>query len=142
MRQLFAAFYLSIVLGFLRAIFRKVRVPSKDIHHTPDYFMVATDRNDSSISTLVGTVSEHHDAPGWQQRLCDRFRKANHFSDLLDISLFKSNEMPFPCPDEINSPDSPYSRWMNICLEQGARKLAREYPWFKPTIFNESNYPE
>ena len=142
MKFIYRAVYLSIVLAFTRAFFRKVQDTPGNTRHTVDYFMIASDSDDSSISTLVGTVSEHPDAPGWQQRLCDKFRNDNHFNDLIEFSLFKSNDMPFPCPEEINSPESPYLRWMNIRLEQGALRLAREYPWFKPTIFNDKNYPE
>ena len=141
-KQVYIAFYLSIVLGFLRAILRKVLTVKVDYLSTAKYFLMTSDYHDSSIYTLVGTVAEHHDAPGWQNRLCNKFVDDNGFKETLGTLLCTRDQLPDPIPEEINSPESPYSGWMNERLERAALKLARDYPWFHPAIFNDSNYPE
>lgn len=140
-KQVYIAFYLCILLSFIRRIFKKVRYVRTDYLSTAKYFLVTSDYHDSSIYTLVGTVSEHHDAHGWQNRLCNKFVDDNGFKETLGTLLCTRDQLD-PIPEEINSPVSPYSSWMNARLEHAALKLAREYPWFHPAIFNDSNYPE
>jgi hypothetical protein len=56
--------------------------------------------------------------------------------------VLRSQDLVGIANEEINSPESPYSGWMNARLEHAALKLALEYPWFHPAIFNDSNYTE
>lgn len=142
MRQVYMAFYLCILLSFIRRIFKKVHYVRTDYLSTAKYFLLTEDYHDSSIYTLVGTVAEHHDAYGWKNRLCNKFVDDNGFKEILGTMLCARDQLPDPIPEEINSPESPYSSWMNERLERAALKLAREYPWFHPAIFNDSNFPE
>lgn len=142
MRQVYIAFYLSIVLGFLRAIFRKVLTFKVDHSKTAKYFLVTTDYHDSSICILVGKILNPPNVHGWQEHLCNRFVNENGFKEILGTMVLRSQDLVGIANEEINSPESPYSGWMNERLERAALKLAREYPWFIPTIFNDSNFPE
>jgi hypothetical protein len=142
MRQVYIAFYLSIVLGFLRAIFRKILTFKVDHSKTAKYFLLTTDYHDSSICIMVGKISNPPNVHGWQEHICNRFVNENGFKEILGTMIVRSQDLVGITNEEINSPESPYSDWMNERLERAALKLAREYTWFKPTIFHDSNFPE
>ena len=141
MRPVYMAFYLSIVLGFLRAIFRKALTYKADYDKTAKYFLIATDYHDSSICILLGKIAEPPDFRGWQEHLCNKFVNENGFSETLGTAVVQWADLAGIPNEEINSPESQYTDWMNERLERAAIKLAREYPWFIPTIFNDSDFP-
>lgn len=142
MHQVYMAFYLSIVLGFLRAIFRKILTFKVDHSTTAKYFLLTTDYHDPSICIMVGKISNPPNLHGWQDHICNRFVSENGFRETLAAMIVRRQDLVGIANEEINSPESAYSDWMNERLERGALKLAREYPWFTPTIFNDSNFPE
>ena len=142
MHQVYIASYLSIVLGFLRAIFRKILTFKVDHSKTAKYFLLTTDYHDPSICIMVGKISNPPNVHGWQKHICYRFVNENGFRETLDAMILRRQDLVDIANEEINSPESPYSDWMNERLERAALKLAREYTWFKPTIFHDSNYPE
>lgn len=141
MRQVYMASYLLIVLGFLRAIFRKVLTFKVDHSKTAKYFLLTTDYHDPSICIMVGKISNPPNVHGWQEHICNKFVNENGFKEILGTMVLRRQDLVGIANEEINSPESPYSDWMNERLERAALKLAREYPWFKPTIFNGSNFP-
>lgn len=139
-KQVYIAFYLSIVLNFLRAILRKVLTVKVDYDKSAKYFLIATDYHDSSICILLGKITDPPDFHGWQEHLCNKFVSENGFSETLGTAVVRWADLEDIPIEEINSPESSYSDWMNERLERAAIKLSREYPWFMPTIFDDSGY--